>query len=399
MTQTNSPTPDTSNGGNWPKRPAGELIWCHATTEERLFGLCDVAERLKSLRPDLRVLATWEPDTNTTHSPLDCDIPFGPLALDTPGEIRIFLDHWTPDVSIWAGGVLRRSLMRKMRERSMPTVLVDIEETELPSRKTRFLPDQRHRLLNGFSAIILPNERVARRMRGFGVEPQRISVSGSLRLSSSPPECNDDDLNVMQAQFGSRPVWLAARVSLGDLDAVVTAHRAALRYLHRLLLIISMNDPTDVPKARDLLRQTGLGMVIWDEGEDPSEHDQILLGGPEDLGLWYRLAPLTFMAGSLQKGAAGHNPLDAAALGSALIFGPGVVEYDSIYQRLESGAAARKIVSATTLGEAVIDLSAPDKAAEMALAGWTLVTEGAATTDLLIGKIQSLLDESDTRNA
>lgn len=55
--------------------------------------------------------------------------------------------------------------------------------------------------------------------------------------------------------------------------------------------------------------------------------------------------------------------------------------------------------SAAELSEAVVALSAPDQAAEMALAGWQSVTESAATTDILMEKVQHLLDQREDSNA
>ena len=63
---------------------------------------------------------------------------------------------------------------------------------------------------------------------------------------------------------------------------------------------------------------------------------------------------------------------------------------------LEVGAA-RQVFGAPDLAAAVESLCAPDVAAQMALAGWQLVTEGAAITDALIEEIQAALDEQDTR--
>ena len=224
-------------------------------------------------------------------------------------------------------------------------------------------------------------------------------MCGRLRPSITPPDCHDDDLTALQASFASRPVWLAAHVTLPELETIIAAHRSTLRLLHRLLLVVSMADAKELPKARDRLSDLGIGLGLadWDRGEEPDEHQQILLSGPEDLGLWYRLAPLCFVGGSLQRGQNGNTPLDAAALGSAVLHGPGVLQYRSVYDRLAEVGAARQVFGVSDLAAAVERLSAPDAAAQMALAGWQLVTDGAAMTDALIEEIQAALDEQDAR--
>ena len=62
-----------------PPRPEGEVLWVHATSTERYMALCDVGNRLKTARPDLSVLATWEPDMAPPPEAEGCDIPAGHL--------------------------------------------------------------------------------------------------------------------------------------------------------------------------------------------------------------------------------------------------------------------------------------------------------------------------------
>ena len=380
-------------------RPDGELVWAHATTQERFLGLCDVGHRLKTMRPDLSMMFTWEEDARPSHIPEGCDIALGPLTVEQPTDIRNFLDHWNPDVCIWAGGHLRRVLMRQIRERKLPSVLVDIDADELPGRTSRWLPDQRHRLLNGFSEILVPGTEVTERLKRAGVPAERIRSSGRLFESTSPPGCNDEELARLQSQLHSRPVWLGARLSLTELQPVAKAHRATLRLLHRLLLVITVDTFEDLEAARNTLKKEGLVFADWDMGEEPEDHTQVIIGLTEDLGLWYRLCPLCFLGNSLIRGAQGINPLNAAALGSAILHGPGVVTHTQAYHRLAALGAAQRIHGEEQLSEAVYQLSSPDKAAEMALAGWQVVTEGAVMTDNLLDKIQDLLDQGEINDA
>ncbi len=387
------------SGGLPSVRPVGELVWGHATTQERLLALCDVGQRLKSMRPDLSMMLSWEADMRPSYFPEGCDIPLGALVAEQPTEIRTLLDHWRPDVCVWAGGQMRRLLMRAMRERNLPSLLVDIEAEELPSRASRWLPDQRHRLLNGFSEILAPNKDVSDRLRRAGVPAERIRVSGRLFQSSSPPSCNEDELDDLQEKLKSRPTWLAARLTLSELQPVIKAHQSTLRLLHRLLLVITVQSENDLDNARRLLRGEGLSFADWENGEEPEDFTQVVLGLSEDLGLWYRICPLCFLGNSLIRGAQGTNPLDAAALGSAILHGPGVVSHSQAYARLAALKAAQKIHGEEDLTEAVIRLISPEKAAEMALAGWQVVTEGAVMTDNLLDKIQDLLDQTETSHA
>jgi len=99
-----------------------------------------------------------------------------------------------------------------------------------------------------------------------------------------------------------------------------------------------------------------------------------------ELGLWYRLAPVSFVGGSLDS-IGGHNPFEPAALGSAILHGPHVANFADIYRRLTEAGAARLVSSPETLAEAVGALLSPDRAAEMAHAAWGVVSSGAEAVD------------------
>lgn len=380
-------------------RPPGEVLWIHATTIERYLALCDIGHRLKTMRPDLVVLATWEAEMAEVPKVEGCDFALGPLPADQTLETKAFLTQWRPDLCLWAGGDLRRGLLRQMREQGVSALLLDIREKEMPPRKLRWLPDQRYRMFSGFDAVLTPSKAVHSQLLRGDLSPDRVQLTGPLRLSTLPPSCNHDALNALQQSLGSRPVWLAARVRLEELPSLLEAHRTALRLLHRLLLVIALDSPDCRDRTRSLLHTRGLQCADFEAGEEPNDYTQVLITDSDNLGLWYRLAPITLLASSLLPDMPGQSPLDALALGSVVLHGPGNGHHQQIYDQLAPIQATEQVNSAQELAEMVIHLSAPDLAAEMALAGWTAVTEGAVMTDQLIERAQDMLDLREEKNA
>ncbi|MEP4039343.1 glycosyltransferase N-terminal domain-containing protein [Pseudophaeobacter sp.] len=382
-----------------PARPAGEVLWVHATSIERFMALCDIGHRLKAMRPDLVVLATWEADMGEVPQVDGCDYMLGPLPGDQTSEARAFLNQWRPDLCIWAGGQLRRGMLRQMREQGVSALLVDILDSEMPTRKLRWLPDQRHRIFSGFDAIYTPSKLVRSQLLRGPFSAEHVLLTSRLRLSTVPPGCNHDDLADLQQSLGSRPAWLAARAQLEELPTLLEAHRTALRLLHRMLLVIALDNPECRARARNLVQASGLQCADWDAGDELSDYTQILITDSANLGLWYRLAPITLLASSLMQDMPGQNPLDALALGSVVLHGPGSGHHRAIYSQLAALKATKQVNSAQELAEMVIHLSAPDMAAKRALAGWTAVTEGAEMTDQLIDRVQDILDLREDQDA
>lgn len=381
-----------------PPRPRGELIWAHATNEQRYSALCDLCLRLRIMRPDLHLLITIETARfDPPPAPQNgCDYMVC-LDSDHPGTAQAFLEHWQPDLCLWTGGHLMPNLISAASEAELPMILLDVGEIDFPARRYNWIPDLTAPSLGCFDTILVNTDAAAQMIRNVGVPNARIRVAARLRSCATPPPCSDDELAEVTSELAGRPVWLAAHVTDAEFDAVLDAHRAALRLLHRLLLILVTHSDADADVLKRGIIARNMRSVDWDTGDVIDDNTQIVLSRDADnLGLWYRLAPLTFMANSLPSGASGDSPLAAAALGSAILYGSHVAGHMETYARLAAAGAARTVHDGESLGSTVVQLAAPDHAATMALAGWKVVTEGAHMTDELVDMI---LDQLDRRGA
>jgi 3-deoxy-D-manno-octulosonic-acid transferase len=60
-----------------------------------------------------------------------------------------------------------------------------------------------------------------------------------------------------------------------------------------------------------------------------------------ELGLFYRLAPIVFMGGSLVEHG-GQNPIEAIKLGAAIVHGPHVFNFTDVYDALDAAGGAKQ---------------------------------------------------------
>jgi 3-deoxy-D-manno-octulosonic-acid transferase len=382
-------------------RPETEIIWAHATSRQRFSALCDLGQRFKSARPGLRILISIDPaqvDPVPTRSD-GCDWVES-LGTDHPAAVRQFLAHWKPNVCLWTGGNLMPNLISSASEQGIPLILLDVGEGELQTGWHRWLPDLKRTSLECFDRIFVNSDEAANGILRLGIADDKVVTTDRLRNSTIPPACNEDDWVDLMETVSGRPVWLAAQVQKSEFDAVLTAHVAALRLIHRLLLVVSPAQADDLADLRASLAQTSLRTAEWAVGDKIEDSVQVLISpDASDLGLWYRVAPLTFMASSLAQDATGANPSDAASFGSAILYGPNVRDHMETYARLAAAGAARVVRGTEGLGAGVVQLIAPDKAAAMALKGWEVMTEGASLTDNLTDLVQDLLDVGRAHHA
>jgi 3-deoxy-D-manno-octulosonic-acid transferase len=101
---------------------------------------------------------------------------------------------------------------------------------------------------------------------------------------------------------------------------------------------------------------------------------------------------VVYLGGGLSDRGCLRNPMEAAALGSALILGPKDGIWGRAYARLAAGNAMRMVASAGDLNLAVNDLLSPDRAARLAQAAWVIASDGSEVTALVLDTLRAMMD-------
>jgi len=376
------------------KRPKGELIWGHVDDPARIAALMQLVTRLAPMRRGLHLLITVPPGTIRPEK-LKPNVLWQEVPQETQGEVDQFLNHWSPDICLWSGGHLRPALIVGASLQKTPLYLIDAGEVGFDEPRWRWLPNMAREVLSLFSGYYTTTANAAVRLRKLGVPASELTISGPLQDGGTPLPCNEAEREHLARLLTGRPIWLAAMAQMDELEMLLRAHRLASRLAHRLLLVLVPDQESDSNAIQATLAEDGWRTVVWSHGNEPDENTQVLLADTRgEMGLWYRLAPITFMASSLVNGHGGHDPFEPAALGSAILYGPHVGRHLEAYSRFANAGAARMIKDADTLANGVSRLIAPDQAASMALAAWEVSSNGAEVTDLLVDLVQDVLDKA-----
>lgn len=379
-------------------RPDGPLIWFHAASVGESVALLELVRQLREDRHDLSILVTT--GTVTSAAVMADRLPDGALhqflPLDARPFVRRFLDHWRPDVAVWTESELWPTLICETRARAIPMVLLNARMSKASHDRWRFLRGMARSLLQRFDRALVQDSLTEIYLRRLGLPVDRMEVTGTLKEGAAALPVKSSDLQSMRAEIGGRPVWVAASTHPGEEEKVLEAHRIALRTNPRLLLILVPRHPNRGDEVAALLESGNWTFTRRSTGEGPEAEVPVYLADTMgELGLWYRLAPVSFVGGSWEP-IGGHNPFEPAALGSAILHGPYVTNFVDIYQRLTEARAARLVSAPQTLAEAVDDLLSPDRAAAMAHAAWEVVSSGADVTERAKTVLLDMLDAADT---
>lgn len=377
-------------------RPQGPLVWFHAASVGEALSLLEVIRRLGEAAPGASFLVTT--GTRSSAEVLSARLPERCLhqyvPIDVRAFVRRFLDHWRPDLAVWTESELWPSLITETHSRRIPMLLVNARLSERSAARWRWSGGAARDLLSRFAAVQAQDDQTAIALKRMGLSPSRLQVTGTLKEGIPPPPCDEAEQHRLTALIAGRPVWLAASTHPGEEDMVSRAHRIAQASSHRLLLILVPRHPERGPEIGRRLDEAGWRLARRSAGETPETDTQIYLADTlGEMGLWYRLSPVSFVAGSLVD-RGGHNPFEPAALGSAILHGPHVRNFADVYRRLDAAHAAREVRDAETLGAAVAELIQPDRAAPMAYAAWEICSSGAEVTDEALALILQHLPEA-----
>ena len=222
--------------------------------------------------------------------------------LDTGPAVRRFLSHWRPDVALWVADELWPTLVSETQGAGIPMLFVDARPGVQRWRRTG---PSVGRLLRGFRAVLTGTASDAALLRRAGAPPGRLEVTGFLEEGASPLDCNEADRAHLAAHFAGRPVWLAAAVEPEEVAIVSAAHAHVHRLSHRLLLILSPADLRSGPAIARALEAEGWRTALRSADEEPERDTQIYVADlPDELGLWFRLASVSFLGGTLAGGCA-----------------------------------------------------------------------------------------------
>ena len=371
-----------------PARPPGRLVWLHAPGEGLVGSMQALARRLVE-EDGLPVLLTAPVPLAGRSGVVIQDPP-----PDTPADARAFLDHWRPEVAIFSGGQLRPAVMHEAAERAIPMLVVNGKAPAFLRERDGWYPGLMRSVLSRFRAIMAVDEAAARAFRKGGAVLSAVAVTGRMEDEGAVLPCVEAERAALAHQLAARPVWFAAGLPEAEEAAVLQAHAKAQQHSHRLLLILMPEDPARAaPLARHLEAEDGRVVAQRGLEEEPEPDVEVfIVDNPAEYGLWYRLAPVTFLGGSLVGKGPTRNPMEAAALGSAILHGPRTGQSGLIFGRLGAARATRAVASANDLGEALADVLSPDRAARLAQAAWAVASEGAEVTELVLGRIRSIMD-------
>ena len=340
----------------WPSRarPDGHLVWVHGASIGETLSMIPLVERLT--QRGLAVLITS--GTRTSAQLLARRMPPGAfhqfVPLDVPRYLRRFLDHWRPSLVLVAESEIWPNSVLELHRRSIPLILVNGRLSERSFQRWSRLPHVIGALFERFALCLAQTPADAERLARLGAP--HVAVAGNLKYDAAPPPADPRLVAHFSGLIAGRPVWLAASTHPGEEEIVIAVHRALAQRHPELLTIIAPRHPNRGVEIAALAERSGVRAARRSVGMHPDRATDVYVADTiGEMGLFYRLTPLVFMGGTLVP-VGGHNPIEPAKLGAAILHGPYVHSARDIYATLDAAGGALRVDGAHALASALDDL-------------------------------------------
>lgn len=319
-------------------RPEGSLVWVHAASVGEMNAILPVVHGLCELGHSV-VLTTG---TITSAEAAKDRLPPGAVHQFVPYDawpgIERFLDHWRPQLAVVVESEIWPATIRSLKRKAIPLVIVNGRLSPKSAAGWLKVPRVAKHLFAGIDLCLARSEEDAENYRRVGV--RNVEMAGDLKFDGSLPEADPQALERFKAAIGDRPVWLAASTHPGEDEQVIAAHGMIAAGHSGLLTLIAPRHPMRGDAVRTIVEEAGLTVAQRSRNEPLTSRTDVYLADTiGEMGLFFRLAPVVFMGASLMP-LGGHNPLEPAQCGTAILTGPSFPNQKEVYDRLiaEGGA-------------------------------------------------------------
>ena len=373
-------------------RPTGKLVWVHAASVGEAQSVLILLEQLLAQYPGLHLLMTTGTVTSaalikraslprTIHQYLPSDI--------LPATRR-FLEHWRPDLVLWAESELWPVMLSEIHRRGVPLVMVNARMSEASMRRWQRLPHFTRQMLSAVTLCFAMSEEDAARFRTLGAA--KLRYVGNLKYDAAPLGFDANALAQLSEATAGRPSWVAASTHPGEEEFILAAHQRLVKTYPDLLTIIVPRHAHRGGEIAARIAQQGIRFSQRSEGHALTGQTALYLADTMgELGLFFRLSDLVFIGGSLVPHG-GHNPLEPARLNCALITGPHTRNFAAVMEALRTQQAIRIVTDAAGLAQEVATLLDDDGARlEMAERALSVVEASQGATATILSALRPFL--------
>ncbi len=337
-------------------REEGKLIWMHGASVGESLSMLPLIQKLLETYPDLHIMVTT--GTVTSADLMSRRLPERAfhqyIPIDNPSFVKRFLKHWQPDLVLWFESEFWPALLSGIKKRNIPFILVNGRISNKSFKRWQQFDYISRELLNCFTLCLGQSEEDAYRLRVLGAKDSLCL--GNIKYAGFNPPVDEEKLNVIKQQIGDRTIWCASSTHNDEELRIAKIHKHLKEQFPDLLTLIAPRHPQRGKEIQDSINELDLKTALRSAGEDITPQTDIYIADTiGELGLWYTLAPLVFIGGSLIPHG-GQNFMEPSRFRDAVIVGPYMHNFTDAINRAKKADAVIQVSDSEKLEENIAQL-------------------------------------------
>jgi 3-deoxy-D-manno-octulosonic-acid transferase len=383
----------STGGDEWRERLGalprldGEPVWVHAASVGEVGAAEPVVREL--LVRGLPVLVTTMTLTGrqAASSRFGTDVNTAFVPLDFVRGVRLALERVRPRALVLVESELWPNLVAECASTGVPVGLVNARLGEGALRRKALPGSPVRESALRLSLVACRDEADRERFTALGVPAGRVVVTGDTKFDTLPRRPTDEEREAVRASLGvpdGMRCVVFGSVRPREEEAVV---RAVRRVSPGPVAVVAPRHMRRVVPLQRALERAGLSVRRRSDTGPEAVGQVVLVDTTGELAALYGAADVAFVGGTL-GGYGGHNPLEPAALGVPVLFGPDTRNCASAARALIDGGGAVEVAGGDGLaGELVALLDDDARRSRLSEAAAAVVEAGrgaaARTVDAL----------------
>jgi 3-deoxy-D-manno-octulosonic-acid transferase len=330
--------------GQYLKPAQPGAVWIHAVSLGETRAAAILVERLRKLRPGVRILLTH--GTATGRAEGERLLREGDaqawLPWDTPKAVRRFLNHFQPSVGILMETEVWPNLVALCKARGLPLVLANARLSERSLTQARRLSRLSRPAYGSLAAVWSQTEGDAQRLAQAGATVK--GVFGNLKFDATPDAAQLEQGRTWRAAL-RLPVIMFASSREGEEAEFFRVLEARRDQLQAARWLVVPRHPQRFDEVAAIAGKHGFSVSRRSQWTTQPEAADVWIGDSlGEMALYYGLADVALLGGSFAP-LGGQNLIEAAACGCPIVMGPHTFNFTEAAQHAQQAGAALRVDS------------------------------------------------------
>jgi len=309
------------------------VIWFHAVSVGEVEALIPLAKKIQLEYPHVALLITTTTPTGSARvkALMKDSVEHVYLPYDIPCAVNRFMRCFKPRMAVIMETEIWPNLFAYCGKNEIPLYIINARLSQKSARGYQKIPALISPALACVKLIAAQTQDDAGRFATIGAKTEKIRTLGNIKFDVEVPnEIVEQGVQLKAELFADRFVWLIASTHKDEEAIFLKIYKEVKQQIPELLLVIVPRHPERFGDVKKLCELSQLAVVMRTSGEICRQYDDVyLVDTMGELKMLYAASDVAFVGGSMMP-VGGHNILEAAAVGTPVLFGPYMANFKEI---------------------------------------------------------------------